>query len=548
MTQGAIRAAGDSAFVIELEPRIDPEVNARATGIAAAIRRDGLAGVRDVVSTYRSVAIYVDPLVADTPSILEAAERALAAPAADERGAVVEVPVSYGGEDGPDLEEVAQWAGLSSSAVIERHAAREYRVFMLGFLPGFAYMGVVDPAIAAPRRVTPRLKVPAGSIGIAASQTGVYPCESPGGWRIIGRTPLDVFDLRREQPALLAPGDRVRFVPSTSLRPGPSTPDGDWPSTSFRPGKPNTTHTSGVTVVQPGLFTTIQDEGRWGHQAMGVSVSGAMDSACHRVANVLAGNPREAATLEITLAGPELRIEQETTVAIAGADLGATLDGAAMPTGSARRCWEGSVLRFGARRAGGRAYVAFAGGIDVPLVLGSRSTHVRSRIGGFDGRALRAGDRLPLGAARAGPAASRDDSSLVRGGARLRVLPGPQEGSFPPHALELLQSIRFTVAPQSDRMGYRLAGASALPSPAGEMISDAAFLGAVQVPPSGQPILLMADRQTTGGYPQIAIVIAADLPQAGQLVPGDWVEFSVCSRGEALAALAASEERLRTLG
>jgi biotin-dependent carboxylase-like uncharacterized protein len=454
--------------------------------------------------------------------------------------------VAYGGEEGPDLEEVAQLAGLSAAAVVARHAAREYRVFMLGFLPGFAYMGVVDPAIAAPRRTAPRLSVPAGSIGIAGLQTGVYPFESPGGWRIIGKTTSIVFDVSREPPALFAPGDRVRFLPSP--------PPGSRPSTS--PRRPSETaldpdpdaRPGGVTVIRPGLFTTIQDEGRWGHQAIGVPVSGAMDLASHRLANVLAGNARDAATLEVTLAGPELRLEQETTVAIAGADLGATLDGVAMPPGSARRARAGGVLRFGPRRAGARAYVALGGGVDVPLVLGSRSTHTRSRMGGLEGRALRAGDRLPLGTVHGDPATIRAEAGLASGGARLRVLPGPQGGAFPPDALERLQSTRFTIAPQSDRMGYRLEGGVPLSAPGGEMISDATFVGGVQVPPSGHPILLMADRQTTGGYPQIAIVIAADLPQAGQLVPGDWVEFHVCSRGEALAALAHGEERLRVIG
>jgi len=214
-------------------------------------------------------------------------------------------------------------------------------------------------------------------------------------------------------------------------------------------------------------------------------------------------------------------------------------------------CRGGSVLRFGVRRTGARAYVAFDGGIAVPPRLGSRSTHVLSRLGGLSGRALAAGDRLSLGDPRAAPPSRPVDLPRVPGerGARVRVLPGPQEDEFfTADALDELQRVRFQVGGQSDRMGYRLTG-GALPRVAGrEMISDATFTGGLQVPPSGEPILLMADRQTTGGYPQVATVISADLPQVAQLAPGDWIAFQVCTRAEALAALVAQEGKLLALG
>jgi antagonist of KipI len=281
-------------------------------------------------------------------------------------------------------------------------------------------------------------------------------------------------------------------------------------------------------------------------------VSGPMDPVAHRLANAVVGNPREAAALEATLAGPELRIEQETTVAVAGADLRPTLDGADLPRDTPVRCGAGAVLRFGDRRSGARACIAFDGGIATAPVLGSRATHLLSALGGVEGRALKAGDRIPLGDANGG---SRRPSGLRRpeglrlpspdGGARIRVLPGPQAGLFAPDAIDLLQRTRFTISPQSDRMGYRLTSDRAIARTTdGDMISDAAFVGALQVPPSGDPILLMADRQTTGGYPQIAIVITADLPLAAQLVPGDWLEFEVCTRATAIAALVAQEGKL----
>jgi antagonist of KipI len=295
-----------------------------------------------------------------------------------------------------------------------------------------------------------------------------------------------------------------------------------------------------------------------------------MDWSACRLANALVGNALDAAALEVTLVGPELRFEKPSVFAVTGADLSASLDGAPLALESPQACAGGSVLRFGERRSGTRAYIAADGGIDVPRVLGSGATHVVSGLGGIDGRALVAGDRLPLGETQdtviRGPkgSAPRGGGVVMRRGpfgpakergARLRVMRGPQDDYFDEAAFDTLQRTRFTISPQSDRMGYRLVGGSERkvvmrrPGPfgPGEMISDATFMGGLQIPPSGDPILLMADRQTTGGYPQIATVITADLPLAGQLAPGDWLEFTLCTRVEAIAALVEEEERLRAV-
>ena len=295
---------------------------------------------------------------------------------------------------------------------------------------------------------------------------------------------------------------------------------------------------------------------------------GPWDYVAHRLANALVGNGQQAATLEVTWLGPELRIEQETRFAVTGADLHVTLDGADVPLGVPLRCCTGSVLCFGERRAGARAYVAFDGGVAVPRVLGSRATHLPSGFGGIGGRQLTAGDRVPLGDPRsdvashlvdpevahsgAGAAGATGETAAQQvrsaGGARLRVLPGPQLAESGPTALEALQRTRYTVSPQSNRMGYRLAGDVHMPGVSrGDMVSESTFVGGVQLPPSGEPILLMADRQTSGGYPQIAVVITADLPLAGQLGPGDWIEFEACSRPEAIAALRDMDEALRVV-
>jgi len=211
-----IRECGDSMLLVEFDAVIDPAINARAIALAAALRHPLLPGVFDVVPGYRTVGIHFDPLKTDILALEAHVDRGLAmvesAPVSV-GGAVVEIPVRYGGDAGPDLDAVAAFAGCAPDEVIRRHAAVTYRVYMVGFVPGFAYLGRVDASIAAPRRRMPRERVPAGSVGIAGAQTGVYPAETPGGWQLIGRTSLRMFDPVREAPSLLAPGDLVRFVP-----------------------------------------------------------------------------------------------------------------------------------------------------------------------------------------------------------------------------------------------------------------------------------------------------------------------------------------------
>ena len=208
-----IVTAGDSAVVIEFEDRIDAGVNAQALALADAIAAAHVAGVRDVVPTFRSVTVYFDPLRTDYDALVALVETAAARPAppASVQRAPIRIPVCYGGDFGPDLADVAAFAGATEHDVIERHAARTYRVFALGFVAGFAYLGTVDESIAMPRHSTPRIRVPAGSVGIAGVQTGVYPAETPGGWRLIGRTPIKPFDLVRPDPFLMKAGDSVQF-------------------------------------------------------------------------------------------------------------------------------------------------------------------------------------------------------------------------------------------------------------------------------------------------------------------------------------------------
>jgi antagonist of KipI len=304
-------------------------------------------------------------------------------------------------------------------------------------------------------------------------------------------------------------------------------------------------------VIRPGLLTTIQDLGRWGFQAQGVSVAGPMDLYSHRVANALVGNRADAATLEVTLLGPELEFDDTRVIAVAGAEFELALGGRRVSSNATWTANAGSRLTFGRRLRGTRAYVAVEGGFDLPPVLGSRATHVTTAIGGLEGRALKTGDRVPLGQktsnvgvarVRTVPASQLPDHHTV-----VRVLAGPQHEEFDADALDTLVAAPYTLAQRSDRMGFRLDGAPLTHTRDASFISDATPMGAIQVPASGMPILLMADRQTTGGYPKIANVISADLKLAGQLGPGDTISFVRCSPREALAALIAQERALMTI-
>jgi antagonist of KipI len=298
-----------------------------------------------------------------------------------------------------------------------------------------------------------------------------------------------------------------------------------------------------LSILRPGMFTTVQDEGRWGFQSRGVPVSGAMDWYSHRLANQLLGNDRAMATLEVTLMGPQIRFDMSTAFAVTGADFHLTLDEVPVAMNRMIDVTAGGILKFGERLRGARAYVAVRGGIDVPAVLGSRSTHVLTRLGGYQGRALKAGDTLSTG--KSGDAGGVSGQSAITPQplpvppmTKLRVIPAHE------HLFAQLCTQRFRVSPESDRMGYRLDGGTVADSPTGELISVALPTGAIQVPPTGKPIVLMNDHATTGGYALAGAVITADLPIAGQLAPGDWIEFEGCSLETADAELRKRERQL----
>ena len=304
-----------------------------------------------------------------------------------------------------------------------------------------------------------------------------------------------------------------------------------------------------ITVLKAGLLTTVQDAGRPGYRAFGLPVAGAMDRLAWALANALAGNAPGAAALEMTLLGAAFRFEKDAYVAVCGADMQATLGGEPVGPAAAFPVKAGGELRFGGARVGVRTYLAVRGGIGVPAVLGSRSTYVRAGVGGLSGRALRVGDVVPVGRSRGPPPPARalpaELVPAVGGEARLRALPGPQDDLFTTVGRALFFGLEYRVTNRNDRMGYQLEGAPVQHAGGADIVSDALLPGAVQVPGSGSPIVMMADAQTTGGYTKIATVIGPDLRALAQARVGDVVRFESVTDEQALEALRREAESLR---
>jgi antagonist of KipI len=302
-----------------------------------------------------------------------------------------------------------------------------------------------------------------------------------------------------------------------------------------------------IRVTKPGFFTTVQDLGRYGCAHLGISPAGAADALSLRIANLLVGNEENAPALEMTLFGATLEFEEGAVVAITGASCECKIGQDRVPAKTATQLPAGAVLQCGSMVTGARAYMAIQGGLDVPLVMGSASTFVAARFGGFQGRRLQKGDVLPV---------RRHDMLRVRAlrpGALdrlyaqgpLRVTKGAQQDWFSPEALAKLYSSIYIVSEQSDRTGLRLKGEAMQLRERTELLTDGIPLGAIQVPLDGQPIILFVDQQTTGGYPKIANVITADMHRVGQLRPRDEVRFAEVSVAEAIEALREQEEWLR---
>jgi len=516
---------GDSALLVAAED------HTAAARLAAAVARAALEGVDDVVAGLRSVLVVVDPRRAGVDDV--AARLGVMDPAEVSAPTVRthEVPTVF---DGPDLGPLARSVGLAPARIVDALAGVGLRVTTLGFSPGFAYLaGLPAPLDAVGRRDSPRPVVPAGSVALAGGFAAVYPQATPGGWHLVGRTDLVLFDPATPPYARFGPGDTVRFVPVAEPAPaGPPRP-GAFPAR--RPWAPPTGAVA-FSVEEPGFLTLVQDRGRLGVAHLGVPAGGPADPASHELANRLVGNAPGTAALEITARGPTLVARCDLHVAVVGDDPAVTLDGREMAPGRVVPVRRGQVLVVGAVRAGLRATLAVAGGLVVPAVMASASTDTLAWVGPGP---IRAGDLLGLGAP---PVEGRLADHLVAhpgapGRVRtLRVVGGPHAEWFVPGALGRLGATRFAVGGASDRVGVRLApleGPVDLGRRDGELESVGMVTGAVQVPADGRPVVLGPDHATLGGYPVLAVVIRADRGVLGQCRPGDEVDLVPVSMQEA---------------
>ncbi|MCU0752691.1 MAG: 5-oxoprolinase subunit PxpB [Akkermansiaceae bacterium] len=522
-------ALGDRAWLFKAVGKDPRERLARVLELAGRLTEQRIPAVHDIVTSFETLAVHFDPAAGGR--VLRWLQ-SIPPPTGGESpaaGRLIEVPVEYGGACGPDLAAAAATLGMAAEELIRLHGAAQYTVAALGFSPGFPYLTGLPQRLELPRRATPR-PVAAGSVAIAGAQAGIYPSASQGGWHVIGRTPLRLFDPDSPAPSLLQAGDRVRFIRGrceefSAVRPAP-----------FAAGA--------IEVLDAGGLDTVQDAGRPGWQHLGVSPGGAADPVMAAVVNRLVGNPDDAAVLECAMRGPRLRCHQAARVAW----LGWGDDRAGRPV----ELHAGAEIDLRGRTRALRGYLAVAGGIDVPRVLGSRATDLRAGFGGFHGRVLRSGDHLPVGRPREGPHAgdwrviwprpTPPDSLL-----ELRFLTGVQHAWFPGKTHRALRESIYQISPMSDRMGARLDGAALeCDEPAG-LISQPVVAGSVQVPPDGRPIVLMAERQTIGGYPQIAHVISADLPILARAWPGSRLRFREVTLDEARDAWRVHQHELALL-
>ncbi|WEK29631.1 MAG: urea amidolyase family protein [Candidatus Pseudomonas phytovorans] len=508
--------AGSNRFIVELD---DLE---STIALGDALQSARIEGVIEVIPGAVTLHVSFDPFVT-TARQLYAQISSLTPQAGSSRsGDLVEIPVSY---DGEDLEFVAGYLGWSVEELIRRHRAATFTVAFTGFAPGFAYMTCDDPELVVPRRDSPRVRIPAGSVALAGRFCGVYPSDTPGGWQLLGTTVVPMWDVNRAQAALLKPGDRVRFTEATADQA---------PGVVVKP-KPFADETvgNGFKVVATDRPLLFQDLGRAGNAHQGVSQSGAADLHALRLANELLGNDEAAVALEVTYGGATFEAEMPVTLAVTGAPVPVVVTTAhgrliTLSTAVPIALDAGDTLTLGVPQQGVRSYVALRGGLAAPKILGSASTDTLAKVGP---EPLTAGAVLQVaGDVRGSVSAGHLAESNLPGSADVVVLDvvmGPRTDWFTPEAIRTFTEQAWTVTPESNRIGVRLNGASALTREcADELPSEGTSRGSIQVPRNGQPVLFLADHPLTGGYPVIAVVAEHHLSLAAQIPIGARIRFN----------------------
>ena len=497
------------------------------------VNKNPFSGFIETVPAFVTVTLFYDVLITEAAGVdvLHFVQSALNDYGLDsdagDGGRLIEIPVCYNAEYGPDLETLATDKNMDKEELIGLHTGIDYHVHMMGFLPGFAYMASVDESLVSPRRASPRARVEAGSVGVAGRQTGIYPLDSPGGWQIIGRTPLPVYRPCSESPFLLSSGDRVRFYPISEEQFVKIKNNQNIPEDLKQPP-------SGIkvaTVLKPGLFSVFQDEGRFGYRNKGVPAGGPADEVAYHLANSMLGNKRNSATLEITMGNFSIELSHDITVCITGCGA-ARLDGAEVPLGQRVEALKGQLLEINYTGQGWRSYLAVKGGFDAPLVLGSRCALPAIGIGGL----ISKGQSLYVSENTSG---IPNKVSVIPGVDSLpdvvpiRFYPGREYFKLSDLDREKLEQNSFCISNRSNRMGIYLEGGSLADSDMEEMVSTAVTPGVVQLTPNGQLIVLMHDCQTTGGYPRVMQVIKSDLTVLARKKTGSVIQFKKITFDEA---------------
>lgn len=512
------------------------------------IQRDPVDGMVDAVMAAQSILLtFVDPVALMLAGMsLQGREPE---PLAEGAARLVTIPVVY---DGEDLAHAAELAGLSVDALIDAHTRIDWLADFAGFAPGFMYLKPRDlkgaPVIEVPRRDSPRTRVPEGSVALAGQQSAVYPQPTPGGWQLIGSTAERMWDVDREQPSLLVPGDTVRFEVvrehATVTSAGAGADAGAADATSSGADAADATADANDAVVArivvdaTGPQALIQDVGRPAVGSLGVGQAGAADVWGLAEANNAVGNHAGAAAVEFLLGNAKFTPQDDVTLALGGAVGPAQImqDGKAVgeaPVGEAFELAAGATLQIGFTTEGMRGYLAVKGGFAAEEVLGSRSTDTMSGLGP---KPLAAGDVLEVLALTDGGAEEQTDDVIepveypIAGEVTvLRYSPGPRDDWFGPEGLEHFEEAVWEVSTESNRVGARLKpaeGAEPLKRiRSGELATEGMVTGALQVPPNGEPVLFLADHPVTGGYPVIGVVLEADIRLAAQLPPGALVQF-----------------------
>ena len=459
--------------------------------------------------------------------------------------AVHRIRVCYDPELAPDLLASAEKCRLTVREFINRHKNSEIRVDILGFMPGFSYCSGLDSSLRLPRLESPRTAVPAGSVAIAELQTAIYPQATPGGWNIIGRSPDVLFDPHKSDPSLLKAGDRVEFI-EIDLAEFRKIEAQNLTKAAQKTSTENVSNHA-VEVISPGLQTTIQSLPRYGFAHLALSAGGPMDIEGARMANTLLGNSDDATGLEITGSGTKLLFHEDVWVAWVGAQCIVQVNGNVVPGNRPVHIRKGESLSFGTMQLGCRIFLALSGGIESEFILGGQGSHLSAGIG--DG-ALQKGDALYLPRAQdiyqkpffrkmrdaeirfpkwsiASPALPGRKLEIIK------VLPSIHLGVLSADEQDALWKTVWTVSSQSNRMGMRLESDFKISSSITGIPSQGIWFGTVQLPPSGQPILMMAEHQTTGGYPRLMEMVSSERSKLAQLRAGDKIQFLPITLDEA---------------